>query len=108
MSYRKLNTELKLTYIGSSNIDLSSVSTNSDSTKSSDSYLKPTTNRVEQHYYLDVVESTKKQDKSTVDCQKDVPGELHKPVTMIDQPQNYKKNVIERNILANFITYLYI
>ena len=62
--------------IGSSEIDLSSASACSDSTKSSDSYLNPATIRIELQDYLNVVDSTKEQDKSTVDTKKDVTGEL--------------------------------
>ena len=76
MSYQKLGTGLKqdLSY---SDIELSSASTCSDSTKSSDSYLNPATIRIELQNYLDVVDSTKEQDEYAVDSQKDVTGELH-------------------------------
>ena len=63
--------------IGSSEIDLSSASACSDSTKSSDSYLNPTTIRIDLQDYVDVVDSTKEQDESAVDSQKDLSGELH-------------------------------
>ena len=76
MSYQKLGTGLKQD-LGSSDIELSSASTCSDSTKSGDSYLNPSTIRIELQTYLDVVDSTKEQDESSVDSQKDVTGELH-------------------------------
>ena len=76
MSYQKLGTGLKQD-LGSSDIELSSASTCSDSTKSSDSYLNPAIIRIELQNYLDVVDSTKEQDESAADSQKDVTGELH-------------------------------
>ena len=69
MSYQKLSTGLKQD-LGSSDIELSSASTCSDSTKSSDSYLNPATIRIELQNYLDVVDSTKEQDESAVESQK--------------------------------------
>ena len=93
MSYRKLGTEIKRQDIG-----LSFSSTRSDSTKSSDSYVKPATNGIEGQDYLDVVHTAKEQDKFIVDSQKDGTeegclGELHpsslylEPVCVTDQPQ---------------------
>ena len=69
MSYQKLGTGLKQD-LGSSDIELSSASTCSDSTKSSDSYLNPATIRIELQNHLDVVDSNKEQDKYAVESQK--------------------------------------
>ena len=93
LSNRKLGTEIKRQDIG-----LSTSSTRSDSIKSSDSYIKPATNRFEGQDYLDVVHTAKEQDKFIVDSQKDGTeegclGELHpsslylEPVCVTDQPQ---------------------
>ena len=76
-SYQKFGTGLKQKDLSASDIDLSSASSCSDSTKSSDSYLNPAINRIELQDYVDVVDSTKEQDESADDSQKDVTGELH-------------------------------